>query len=219
MTTNVTDLSLFAMLQFRDGPAGEAQILSASTLREMQRVHWLDPDWVSGRGLGWSIERKDDKTIIGHGGAVRGYRSTLTLCPADKIAVIVLINSDDGEPALFVEKAFQWVAPAIVEVNTPQAAPALADRTWDKYVGKYRDGWGDLQVMVLNGELVAIDPSQSDPTLSLTKLIPVAEHVFRSETKNGFADHGEPVVFELSEDGEVLRVKISQNFMFPIKNW
>ena len=47
MTTSVTDLARFAMLQFRDGSAGGAQVLRGSTLREMHRVHWLEPDWVA----------------------------------------------------------------------------------------------------------------------------------------------------------------------------
>ena len=55
MTTCVSDLARFAMLQFRDGPAGGAQILRGSTLREMQRVHWLEPDWAAGWGLGFRI--------------------------------------------------------------------------------------------------------------------------------------------------------------------
>ena len=40
MTSTVTDLARFAMLQFRDRPVGGDQILRGSTLREMQRVHW-----------------------------------------------------------------------------------------------------------------------------------------------------------------------------------
>jgi CubicO group peptidase (beta-lactamase class C family) len=52
MTSTVTDLVKFAMLQFRDGPAGRDQVLRGSTLREMQRVHWLDPDWKQGWGPG-----------------------------------------------------------------------------------------------------------------------------------------------------------------------
>ncbi len=101
------------MLQFRDGAAGGQQILRGSTLREMHRVHWLDPDWQAGWGWGFRIMRLNGKTTIGHGGAVRGYRTLLHLRPADKIAVIALTNADDGNPLMFVEKAFQWVAPAI----------------------------------------------------------------------------------------------------------
>ena len=54
MTTSVVDLARFAMLQLRGGPAGGAQILSGRTLAEMHRVHWLEPEWQAGWGLGFT---------------------------------------------------------------------------------------------------------------------------------------------------------------------
>jgi len=75
MTTCVSDLARFAMLQFRGGAAGGAQILKASTLREMHRPHWVEPDWAAGWGLGFRILRQNGKTYVGHGGALRGYRT------------------------------------------------------------------------------------------------------------------------------------------------
>jgi CubicO group peptidase (beta-lactamase class C family) len=65
MTTSVTDLARFAMLQFRDGPAAGAQVLRGSTLREMHRVHWLEPDWVAGWGLGFRLMRENGRTLVG----------------------------------------------------------------------------------------------------------------------------------------------------------
>ena len=49
MASSVEDLARFMMLQFRDGPRNRGkQILAGSTLREMQRVHWLNEDWSAG---------------------------------------------------------------------------------------------------------------------------------------------------------------------------
>jgi len=48
--------------------AGGTQILKGTTLKEMQRVHWLQPNWKSGYGLGFSIWRIGEKTMVGHGG-------------------------------------------------------------------------------------------------------------------------------------------------------
>lgn len=124
MSSTVGDLARFAMLQFRadpagGSPAGGAQILRGSTLCEMQRVHWLEPDWQAGWGLGFRIVRQHGKTYVGHGGSVRGYRTEVRLCPSDKIAVIVLTNADDGNPLMYVDRACQWVAPAILKAVTP----------------------------------------------------------------------------------------------------
>ena len=218
MTTSVSDLTRFAMLQFRDGPAGGAQILRGSTLREMQRVHWLEPDWEAGWGLGFRVMRTRGKTYVGHGGALRGYRTIIHLCPADRIGVVVLTNADDGNPLQFADKAFQWVAPAIVKAVTPPA-PASPPAAWERYAGRYRSPWADVQVLVVEGRLAMIDPSLPDPMLAVTWLQPVSEHTFRGETKNGFGSHGEPVVFALAADGRVARLKIGENFLTSVADW
>jgi CubicO group peptidase (beta-lactamase class C family) len=219
VSTTVEDLARFAMLQLRDGAAGGRQILRGSTLREMQRVHWLDPNWQAGWGLGFRVLRQNGKTYVGHGGAVRGYRTQLQICPADKIAVVVLTNADDGLPLLYTEKAFQWVAPAILKAATPEPKSAEPDPSWQCYVGKYRNAWADLQVLILNGGLVMMDPSQADPTAAVTQLVPVAQHTFRIEAQDGFGSHGELVVFEMDDAGKVQRVKTGQNYTYPIEEW
>ncbi len=218
MTTCVSDLARFAMLQFRDGPAGGAQILRGSTLREMQRVHWLEPDWEAGWGLGFRIMRTRGKTYVGHGGSLRGYRTIVHLCPADRIGVIVLTNADDGNPLPFAEKAFQWVAPAILKAVAPPA-PVSPPAGWERYAGRYRSPWGDVQVLVVDGRLAMLDPSVPDPMLGVTWLNPGTGSAFHGETKNGFGSHGEPVVFELAADGRVARLKIGENFMTPVTEW
>ena len=108
------------------GAAGGAQILKSSTLREMQRPHWVEPDWAAGWGLGFRIQRQNGKTYVGHGGALRGYRTQLQLCPAERIGVIVLTNADDGEPVKYADKAFAWVGPPILKATTPAAGAAPA---------------------------------------------------------------------------------------------
>src|SRR4030095_10973837 len=98
MTTSVMDLARFAMLQFRDGPAGGAQILRGSTLREMQRIHRLPARAQGGRGGGFRIQRLNGKTSFGHGGSLPGYRTQLRIWPADKLAVIAMTHADDRAP-------------------------------------------------------------------------------------------------------------------------
>jgi CubicO group peptidase (beta-lactamase class C family) len=217
LTTTVEDLARFAMLQFRGGPAGGAQVLRGSTLREMQRVHWIEPDWQAGWGLGFHIYRAKDRTLVGHGGALRGHRSDFRFCPAERIAVIVLINADDGEPRAIVDKAFEWAAPALGR-PTP-APPALPDPAWQRYVGRYRNGWGDAQVLVVDGRLTMLGVNLPDPMLAPATLVPEREHTFRIDTKDGYGSHGELVVFELDATGTVARVKVGENYTLPVDAW
>ncbi|HEX9821447.1 MAG TPA: serine hydrolase [Methylomirabilota bacterium] len=218
MTTSVSDLARFARLQFRDGPAGGSQILRGSTLREMQRVHWLEPDWAAGRGLGFRVTRLAGRTYVGHGGSLRGYRTQLELCPADRVAVIVMTNADDGNPMAVVEKVYQWVAPAIRQAAPPPAPPG-PPAGWERYAGRYRNAWHDLQVLVVDGRLAMLDPSLPDPLPFVIWLHPVAEHTFRSETKNGFGTNAEPVVFDVDGAGRVRRLTIGENSLEPVAQW
>jgi CubicO group peptidase (beta-lactamase class C family) len=216
LSTTVADLARFAMLQLR---ADGLPVLHGSTLREMQRVHWLDPDWQLGWGLGFQLLRLNGRTLVGHGGVLRGYRSELRFSHADRVAMIVMINADDGEPRLFIEKAFEWVVPALVRAAAPPEPPPAPDPAWQRYLGRYRNAWGDAEVLVLNGRLTWIGPNLPDPTVAPATLVPVGEHTFRVETKDGMALPGERVVFEMDGNGRVARVKLGANYVMPIADW
>lgn len=217
MTTSVADLARFAMLQLRDGAAGGAQVLSGRTLAEMHRVHWLEPEWQAGWGLGFRVLRIRGKTFVGHGGSVRGFRSELRICPADKVGVVVFVNADDGDAWQYVDKAFEWVGAAIANVSKP--APPMADPAWHRYVGRYRNAWGDAQILVRGGELTVIYPAVLDPLLVTSTLKPVAEHTFRVETKDGYGIPAELVVFEVDAAGRVTRAKFGENYTQRIESW
>ena len=219
MATNVEDLARFVMLQFRGGPAGGQQVLSGATLLEMHRAFWMEPDWHSGQGLGFRVTRQDGKTYIGHGGSVPGFRTHVQLSVEDKVGVIVLTNSGDGNPTMYVEKAFQWVAPAILKAVAGREEAAQPESGWETYLGRYRSRSADLQVLVLDGELVGIDPSQPDPIPDLIRLRPVSEHAFRMESGNGSASIGELAVFEIDARGHVGGLKLGANYMEPVEEW
>ncbi len=83
-SSNVEDLARFASWQFRLLNNGGTEILKSSTLKEMHRVQWADPDWKTYWGLGFSVSQQDGITIVGHGGSCPGYRTTLQLDPKEK---------------------------------------------------------------------------------------------------------------------------------------
>lgn len=218
MTTSVADLARFAMLQLRGGAAGSAQILSGRTLAEMHRIHWLEPDWAAGWGLGFRVLRLGGQTYVGHGGAVRGFRSELRVCPATRVAVITFLNADDTEGAWpYVDRAFEWVGAAIAAATRP--APPTADPAWQRYVGRYRNAWGDVQILVRGGRLTAIGPTTPDPLLAPATLEPVSEHTFRIETKDGYGSAGELAVFEVDATGRVTRARFGQNYTERVESW
>jgi CubicO group peptidase (beta-lactamase class C family) len=221
LSSTVLDLARFASLQFRDGPAdARKQILKGSTLREMHRVHWLMPDWKSGRGLGFHVVHRDDGDIVGHGGWVAGYQTSVYFQPKHKIAVIAMINADDGlpypgMPNSVIDRAFQYVGPPIAKAAAPDTVHK-ARPEWQKYVGQYRNPWSDSQVLILNGKLMLINPTEHDPAGTLATLAPAGEHRFRLEGGAVSGPHGETVIFELDKEGKVARLKIGENFSLPV---
>lgn len=213
LATTVMDLAKFAMLQFREDD--EVGVLKGETLREMHRIHWIDPKWTMGWGLGFSISRLNGKTYHGHGGAVKGYRTNLRICLEDKTAVIVFTNADDGDPVKYVDKAFPWMVHHIPEKQEP--VKPIQDE-WRAYTGKYRSEWRDAEVIEYNGGLLLVTPSLLDPMLDPTKLEHIESNRFKM-ISSGYGSHGEDLVFESDSDGSVTRMWTGENYAERINKW
>ena len=211
LVSNVEDMARFAMLQFREGGAGGEQVLSATTLNEMHRVRWLQPDWKRGWGIGFSTWRTSETTFVGHGGSLAGYRTQTSFSPADKIAVLVLTNSDDGDAGAVAAHALKLVAPAVKKATAKEKKKEF-DPTWSHYAGVYRSPWGDTQVLVGDGELLMFSPLASDLSQGIGKLIPVEGGVFRLASTSGGAAVGELIQFETNDSGAVTRIKVGDNY-------
>ncbi|HEV8530357.1 MAG TPA: serine hydrolase domain-containing protein, partial [Methylomirabilota bacterium] len=118
LASTVEDLARFAMLHFRTTGGAEDSVLAGTTLKEMQRMHWLEPGWQAGWGLGFRIYREEGRTCIGHGGLVPGHAAEVRLLPSEKIAIIVLSNAEDTWPLLYAQRATALLAPAIAAASS-----------------------------------------------------------------------------------------------------
>ncbi len=220
IASTAEDLARYASAHLRQGPAGGKQILKTSTLREMHRVQWLNPGWGGGWGLGFSVSKSGDRVTFGHGGWAGSHTSNLTVSPDERIAVVVMTNCDDGVPAFFASRILSMLAPAIKKA-LPAPVPAAPQDTaaWREYVGRYADPDGGItDVMVYNGKLMMYGfnyPPEENPVGSLIELTPEENNSFRMTGENG---NGELVVFELGTDGRVKRVKVTENFLFPVQS-
>ena len=224
LASTVEDLARFAELQFRNGATpsdaatGGAPVLRAPTLREMQRVQWLRPDWKSGWGLGWGVFRRNDETRIEHGGSVPGHRTQITLIPANKFGVIVLTNAADGQPGRYVDAALKVVEPAVekaFKASHPPVAPK-AETEWSKYVGTYSWESDVALVMILEGELCVVDPTDDDPWEGRVRLEPVPGVPDAFRMKSG-SQQGEIVRFGLDAEGRVVRMSEPGDYMLRQK--
>jgi CubicO group peptidase (beta-lactamase class C family) len=202
--STAADLARFASWQFRLLEKGGWEVLSANTLKEMHRVHWLDPDWSSPRGLGFSISRRNDRTYVGHGGNCPGYRTQLYLRPKDKIAVVAMSNAHDVSPSSYAYEIFDLVAPAILDAAKGTEKAKKPDPDLEKFVGRYEMPIGrESMVVIWKGDLAIMHLPANNPSESLTELKRVEGNIFRRVRDDG--ELGEEVIFEVGDDGKITR--------------
>ncbi len=220
-TSTVEDLAKFASWQFgllragkaraEDDRAGKAlaeyagaggeNVLKGSTLREMQRVQYVDPDWKVTYGLGFSVVHKDKDTFVGHEGDCPGYASSLRMRNQDELAVILMRDAPpDVQPlALTVfsildkRKGYQFKEPA------PASGVDL-----EAYSGRYSNQpWGSESVMVpWAGGLAYLSLPTADPAGSVSLLKPKGGDVFRRVRDDG--SEAEEIKFMRDASGKLI---------------
>jgi CubicO group peptidase (beta-lactamase class C family) len=225
------DLARFAGWQLGLLKKGGKDVIAASTLREMQHVHWMDPDWKTSRGLGFSVWRYNDTTMVGHGGSCPGYRTEVAIAPAENFGVAFLSNVIDGTPRTFTQGAFDLVSPALAKIDerakdadskapsegaasaASALAPVAATPTFDaaRYAGIYESSWGEAVIVPWQGGLAILALPSETPAKSLEKLRHVSGDTFRRVRDDG--ELGETVVFELDSAGKAARVVRHGNAM------
>ena len=215
--STVEDLGRFASWQFRVLDGDDA-LLDRNTLREMHRVHWLEPDGDTTYGLGFSVWKSDGDTFVGHGGSCPGYRSHLLLRPRDKVATTFMTNGQGVNSRQFAQTAHDIVAPALRKAagkpngDTPAGGVPAASleggatavrETLMRFTGTYqRPFGGESAVLVREGDLHVLSLPTDDPLDSLTRLRHIEDGTFRRVRDNG--DPGEEFIFEEMPDGRML---------------
>ena len=212
--STVEDLGRFASWQFRLLENGGAEVLRSTTLREMQRVHFVSEDFDTHRGLGFSVSRRDGTTFVGHGGSCPGYRTQLSMSNDDKIAVIFMTNGHEVSPGAYTQEIFDIVQPAIAQALASPGEAIEPDAELQKYVGRYeRPLAGESYVLIVDGKLAVVSLPTSNP--SLTKLEHVGEHTFRRIRDDGRL--AEAFTFEVDANGEVTRMVRNANYSIRVR--
>ncbi len=208
--SSVQDMARFASWQLRLLETGGEELLAANTLRQMHRVHSVDPDWSTHWGLGFSVSRRDDKTFVGHGGSCPGFRSSFTLQTKAKFGAVAMANAMGVNPGLYTRRSYELVGPAIAKAVAEPDGAKPHDPELDEFVGRYESAWGETAIIIWQGKLASMSPASADPVASITKLERVEGDVFRRKRDDG--DLGEEWVFERDGDGNVVRLQRNGNY-------
>ncbi len=202
-TSSVNDLGKFASWQFRLLEEGGSEVLKANTLREMQRIHWLDADDGWQFGIGFEIWKVGDRTVVGHGGGCPGYITNFFMSNKDKVAIVALTNAGDGPAQRLAHNILTTIGPALKAALTP-SEDKMPD--FSMYAGNFeaRPWGGEMAIRQWGDQLVAINIPSDNLDKAMTKL----KHV-NGQTFIRLTDADEPRehwVFELGDDGKAQRI-------------
>jgi CubicO group peptidase (beta-lactamase class C family) len=199
-SSSVRDLARFASWQFHALEVIEDPILSGNTLREMQRVHWMDPDGGNTRGLGFWIRQLDDTMILNHPGGCPGYLSQFVLIPKKEWAFIVMVNGLGINIDQYVEGMYR-ILRSYEKEESEEMAP---DVDFEDYSGGYYSIWfGESLIVPWKGKLAVFFlryPDQKSPDLLMKH---IEGDIFKRIRDDG--NLGEEVKFERNEDNRVVR--------------
>jgi D-alanyl-D-alanine dipeptidase len=138
------------------GQTANGPLLQPKTIEEMWSPQFPNPD---GRvfGLGFIVRSVDGHRLVGHGGAIYGFATTLDLLPEDKVGVVVTATKDSvnavteriGEETLKLVLNQRSGKPLVF----PPATSAVSPETGRPRVGRYGTGDDAIDVKYLDGRL------------------------------------------------------------------
>ena len=199
-TSTVEDLGKFASWQFRLLRTGKESLLKASTLREMQRVQYMDPGWKISWGLGFAVDHKDKDTFVGHGGSCPGYKTNLRLRVKDELAAIFMDDSAE-EAGRFTAAMFSILDKRKgYEFKDPAPATGV---DLEAYSGHYSNQpWGSESVIVpWAGGLAILSLPNEEPAEAIGFLKPKGADLFRRVRDDG--SEAEEIKFQRDASGKV----------------
>jgi CubicO group peptidase (beta-lactamase class C family) len=216
IASSVNDMAKFASWHFRLHENGGEEILKATTLRNMQRVHWVgadfnEPAW----GLAYATRRYNEKTMWGHGGYCPGARTEFVMRLPTKVGVVMMMSVNDVSPGDMVKTVYALTEAAINKVHntdTPVEKSKSADSVDDKkvkladyegayYVPNYDN---DTYIGVNEDGLFVLPIFGSDQIGNIETWVHDKKDTFRRKRDDDSL--AETIIFERNADGKITGV-------------
>ena len=212
MASSASDLAKFALWQLRLRADGGDEVLRAATLREMQRVHWVDLDWETTWGLGFNVANRDGTTWVRHAGHCPGYYTEFGILPKEELGIAVLTNAIGSNVSLYSKKAAAVLGPAVKKNSMCAADLPVRNPDFEKFVGVYDSVWGRLAIVFWADGLAAVDLDSSAVDLDdwVSPLRHIEGNVFR-RVRSDDESLAEEWVFAFDADGQVVSVTSHSN--------
>ncbi|SIN59834.1 CubicO group peptidase, beta-lactamase class C family [Parasphingorhabdus marina DSM 22363] len=213
IASSVNDMAKFASWHFRLHRNGGEEVLRATTLKNMQRVHWVGPDFNEPAwGLAYATRRYGEKTMWGHGGYCPGARTEFVMRLPDQIGMVMMTSANDVSPGSMVRTVYSLTEGAIRKVHgakdekkkpAESQSDAKKDVNLRDYEGYYlveNYDW-DVYVGVNEDGLFAMPVFNNDPAGNMETWQHVEGDTFRRKRKDDTL--AEAIIFEREADGRV----------------
>ena len=212
-SSTVEDLARFVSWQFRLLKNGGQEILKASTLREMQRVQWIDQDWKNSRGLGFDIRESGGSTLVGHRGSCPGYLTSVMMNTNEKLGVVIMVNAQGVELTKYTNGVLEILKKAkpLNKVNSNDSLNLEAySGNYDSYVL-----FGESIIIPWQGKLAVFGLPATSPAAEMELLKHVRGDTFRRIRTD--ESLGEEIRFERNSEGKVVSMWRHSNYLKKIK--
>lgn len=203
-SSTALDLARFASWQFRVLAGASDTVLHTNSLREMQRVQWLDWDWSTARGLAFGVYRIGQRTLSGHAGSCPGFETRLFLDPVSHHAVAVLSNRNATDVDAY----------AVTLLDILEGGGTPAEGLEDPHAADFADFTGSYDMRPWDGEDLVFRWGGGLALVTLPTLYPLddmveLEHVEgdRFHTVRSDGEAGHEVRFRRGDDGRVTHIE------------
>lgn len=190
MFSSANELARFAVAMMNGGKIDGKQILSPFVVENLQKPQFYLPG-EERAFYGYGLVGFEDRGVktVSHGGASRGYGSTIFFAPEQKIAIIVLANVSGQTLSKSRQKAMEMLLPLKPESNEQQKPLAMNAEEMKHYVGKFSHAPAIWEVFAKDGKLYIKEDGKD---FELTKI-----------GKDRFIYEQGEAIFTANEKGEI----------------
>jgi CubicO group peptidase (beta-lactamase class C family)/D-alanyl-D-alanine dipeptidase len=171
MYSTVNDLGRFASALIADGKTPNGEVLKSETLHEMWKPQFPKSD--ESAGLGFFLSKFQDHRVVGHGGAIYGFATTLLVLPDEKLGVIAIATKDCANAVTnhVAREALRLIFAHRdqKELTPPESTTAIPPELGKSLQGRYGKGADALDLKYLGGKLTML-PLKGGSQSELRKL-------------------------------------------------
>jgi CubicO group peptidase (beta-lactamase class C family) len=129
--------------------------------REMQRTQFKGE--ILEKGLGFSIEKIGNTTLVGHGGGFPGFITQSGLIQDEKLVIVVLTNAVDG-PAYILLSGIVKILNKLKKDEKKFLVKEPEDKAdFSSIIGFYANDWSTSLYSQIGSKLVGISPGFDNP--------------------------------------------------------